>query len=515
MRAALFSIVLLLAAPACALAAEPAFLGPDARVFTLAGGGSEVPRDGVRAAQADLGPGRMKGLAALPDGSVALVTGDGLAVRIGLDGRIRLLPRPPRGANGLSAGPDGSLYTVTFKQLLRLAPGGSGWTGAVSLAQLRGRPGLVEVRSFAALAEGFAFAFGNGTVLQLHADGSTRDVPVPDGLLPRHVFARPDGGFAYAAVDDFVENDERIVVVPPNGSPRTLEAVGDPSLDLVALADGSYLRTGSPLDLLDADGRPAARVGWRPGFGLGDGGPPALSLLGDVGGLALTSDGALVVEDIVASERASIDAFAGRPPGGTLVTGRPEGLKAAMVLRILVPPAVTRPLAALASSTFTTVAAGRVGYVTTFPGHATVEVRHHGRVVGRTEADVAAGEGELVLPASPPRGDLRLTLTVDGAARTTAAARLAVTTARRLTVRRARRLVGSPDGGGFRAGLCVRRNGLRIACRALTDARTLDGRLRRRCSGVFVVRLRPDGARATLSHHPFRHQHRACRRLGH
>jgi hypothetical protein len=510
-RAALISLALLLAVPAGARA-EPAFLRPDARVFTLAGGGSEVPRDGVRAAQADLGPGRMRGLAALPDGSVAVLTGDALAVRIGLDGRLRVLPRVPPGANGLSAGPDGSLYTVTFKQLLRLTPGGTGWTEAMSLAQLRGRPGLVEVRSFAALADGFAFAFGNGSVLRVGADGVAREVPVPDGLLPTHVFARADGGFAYAAVDDFVQTEERIVVVPPSGPPRTLEAVGRPSLDLVADADGSYLRTGSPLDLLDAEGRRVARVGWRPGLGLGDGGPPARALLGDAGGLALSADGTLVVEDIVASERAPIDAFAGRPPGGTLVTERPEGFDAAMVLRILVPPAVARPLAAFASSTFSTLATGRVGYVTTFPRPATVEVRARGRVVTRAEADVDAGEGELVLPALPPRGDLRLSLTVDGAAGAAAAARLAVTTARRLTFRRAQRLVGGP-AGGFRAGRCVRRSARRIACRALTDERTASGGVRRRCAAVIVVRLRPDGARATLSRHSFRHQRRACRRL--
>jgi hypothetical protein len=65
----LISLLLLLAVPA-GVRAEPAFLAPEARVFTVAGGGSEVPRDGIAAAQADLGPGRMRGLAALPDGSV-------------------------------------------------------------------------------------------------------------------------------------------------------------------------------------------------------------------------------------------------------------------------------------------------------------------------------------------------------------------------------------------------------------------------------------------------------------
>ncbi len=512
MRAAFLAILLLLAAPAGARA-EPAFLGPDARVFTIAGGGSEVPRDGLPATRADLGAGRVRGLAALPDGSVALITGDGLAVGIGLDGRIRLLPRPPRGAGGLSAGPDGSLYTVTFRQLLRLAPGGTGWTEAQSLARLRGRPGLVEVVSFVALAEGFAFAFGNGTVLRVGADGTAREVPVPEGLLPRHVVPRADGGFAYAAVDDFVQTEERIVVVPASGPPRTLEAVGAPSLELAALPDGAFLRTGPPLDLLDAAGRPAARVGWRPGFGLGDGGPPARALLGDVAGLALTADGALVVEDIVASEYAPIDAFAFSPPGGTLVTGRPEGPGAAMVLRILAPPAVTRPLAALAPSTFTTLAAGRVGYVTTFPGRATVQLRRRGRVVARAEADVAAGQGELVLPA-PPRADLRLTLTVEGAGGAIAAARLAVTTARRLTHRRARRLIRSPSAGGLRRGRCVRRSALRIACRLIEVEQTAGGRSRRRCAGVIVVRLRPDGARATAARDFGRGASRACRALG-
>ena len=328
-----------------------------------------------------------------------------------------------------------------------------------------------------------------------------------------HVLPRADGGFAYTAVDDFVQTEERIVVVPASGPQRTLEAVSDPSHDLAALPDGTFVRTGPPLDLLDADGRPAARVGWRPGLGLGDGGPPARALLGDVGGLAPTADGALVVEDIVASEHAPIDAFAYSPPGGTLVTGRPEGLSAAMLLRILAPPGVTRPLTALAPSTFTTLAAGRVGYVTTFPGRATVQVRRRGRVVARAEADVAAGHGELVLPAPPPRGDLRLTLTVQGTGGATAAARLAVTTARRLTLRRARRLTNSPTGGDLRPGRCVRRSALRIACRQIAVEQTAGGSVRRRCASVISFRLRPDGARATLPRHS-RHQRRACRALG-
>jgi hypothetical protein len=504
MRVALTALLLLLALPAGASAA-PSFLAPDARTFTLGGGGRAAPRDGLPAIRADLGRGRLRGLAALPDGTVAVLTGDALALAVERDGRIRMLPRPPRGAGGLAAGPDGSLFTATMRQVLRLAPGAGAWTEALSLAALRGRR-LVEVRSLAALPGGFVLALGGGTLLRVGTDGTATEVPVPEGYDPWNVAALPDGGFAYVAVDDFAQTDEILVVVPGAGPVRRFPERDDRTMDFAALPDGGFAWTRPPLEVLDAAGRVTGRAGLRPGLGPGDGGPPAQALLGNAGGIAPLADGGLVVEDLIAPRDAPLDAYAYRLPGTTLVTVPPEGASSA-VLRVLAPPGTTRPLAAVAPSTFATLAAGRVGYVTTVAGHASVEVRRRGRVVARAEADVAAGAGELALPGAPPRGDLHVELSVQGAGGSVAGGYLGVSTAERLTMRRVRRVVGRDRAIGMRRGRCARVSGLRVRCQALGRAG--------RCFAVFDIRLRPDGALLRLRDPRFQGGHsRACRALG-
>jgi hypothetical protein len=434
-----------------------------------------------------------------------VLTGEALALRVERDGRIRLLPRPPRGARHLAAGADGALYTATMRQVLRLAPGAIGWTEALSLSALRGRR-LVEVRSLAVLPDGLALALGGGELLRVGADGTAREVPVPEGYVPWNVAPLPDGGLAYIAVDDFVQADEILVSMPAAGPARRFPQRDGRTMDFAVLPDGAFAWTRPPLEVLDAAGRVTARVGLRPGLGLGDGGAPAQALLGNAKALAPLPDGGLVVEDLIPPRGAPLDAYAFRRPGTTLVTVPPEGASSA-VLRVLAPPGTTRPLAAVAPSTFATLAAGRVGYVTTVAGRATVAVRRRGRVVARGAADVAPGAGEIPLAGAPPRGELHVELAVEGAGGSAAGGALGVSTAERLTRRRVRRVLARDRTFGFRRGRCARVDGRRMRCQARDR--------RGRCVGVFDLRLRPDGARVQLRHARFEGgTSRACRALG-
>jgi hypothetical protein len=510
-RAAFAVLLVLLAAPATSIA-QPPFLGPDARVFTLAGGGSAAPRDGLPATRADLGRHGLRGLAALPDGSVALVTRAGLPLLVAPDARIRLLPRPPGAVAELAAAPDGTLLAATSDAILRLPAGAVAWTEALRL------PRRVVVQSLDALVDGFVFVDLRGDLRRVDAGGAIADVPAPAGRVAEEVAALPGGGFAYTAVDDYVGEDERIVVVPTSGPARTLATrrrLGS-STDFAALPDGTFVRARESLELLDRAGRMTSRIGWQAPLGYGEGGPAAHVLLAEPTRLALAADGALVVDDIASSAAGPADRWAFLPPGGALVTGELRRRFRTTVVRILAPAGAARPLVAVAPSTFETLKVGRIGYVTTFAGHATAVVRRRGRVVATVEADVFAGVGELVRPGAPPRGDLSVTLRVTAPDGTAADARLGVTTNRRLTVARARRTIrqftrifdGELFGGGIRAGRCVRLGERRIACEEVEP-----GGAPSNCIGVFEARLRPDGARAFVRRMGTRAARLACRAL--
>ena len=176
------------------------------------------------------------------------------------------------------------------------------------------------------------------------------------------------------------------------------------------------------------------------------------------------------------------------------------------LIRIIVPPGTSRPLAAIRTATLASLRAGRVAITTTFAGTATLEVRSRaGRRVARIQAPIAAGETELVLPARPPAGDLRLRLIVRDGAGHTAISRAAVTTERTLSLQRAGRLVRAvidndsevDEGGGFWTEMrrCRRVSATRIDCQLIAVEGFVGQPEKRRCTEVAIVRLRADGAR--------------------
>jgi hypothetical protein len=267
------------------------------------------------------------------------------------------------------------------------------------------------------------------------------------------------------------------------------------------------------------DGGLIAEAGRQPGLGLGDGGPPdGAPLNGEL--VESRPDGELVLGQSGAfgGERSRIDQTAVPLSNGALQvdSGREP------MIRVLVPPTTQRALAAITPATYSTLASGRISYVSTFAGTAQVRARRGTRTVAELAAQVAAGEGSLVLPSPIPRGNLRLTLTVTAPDGRVAVARLAVSTVKRLArprvLRIARRFARSNFPQSRPVG-CRRTSALTFDC-AIVDtflrlptppgpaAAGYASAPPRRCLARMTAVLRPDGVRAYGSG-----GRRACRRL--
>jgi hypothetical protein len=129
------------------VAAQADFLAPDARIFTLGGGGRQEPREGLPAVEAT---GFRDVLAAMPDGSIATVAHINDPLLIGLDGRIHMLPPVDYEIASLAAGRDGSLFAVPYggSSVYRLAPGAAAWSQILDQ-----RPGIGGVRGVVGAAQ--------------------------------------------------------------------------------------------------------------------------------------------------------------------------------------------------------------------------------------------------------------------------------------------------------------------------------------------------------------------------
>jgi hypothetical protein len=97
-RVALVSVLVVLAVAGPVRAQEPMFIlpGPQARSYTIAGGGTAAPRPGRTATEVRLAP---REAVALADGRVVIredeVAGGGSLVVVDVDGRIGALPPFP------------------------------------------------------------------------------------------------------------------------------------------------------------------------------------------------------------------------------------------------------------------------------------------------------------------------------------------------------------------------------------------------------------------------------------
>src|SRR5215218_2556500 len=218
-RSLLLAVALVAAAVPVAGAQVPAGLGPDGRVFTLMGDGTESPREGLPAHRLSLSLLDLGRFAVLPGGEVAFSGGEhSRALRVGADGRVHLLP-PLRDVSAMTAAPDGTLYAVEDDEVIhRLAPGADRWVSAFDpvLEIPRWRRFDDEVESIAALpGGGFAFTADLGA-FRVGDDGAVTGVALPRGTHPTIVAATPGGELVVAVLDD--DDNERFVVVPPGGA---------------------------------------------------------------------------------------------------------------------------------------------------------------------------------------------------------------------------------------------------------------------------------------------------------
>ena len=497
----LLLLALAAAVPAAARAAVPPALGPDARVFTLAGGGTEDPREGLPATRADL-IGSVD-VAALPDGALAFAE-LGELWRIGTDGLIHDIPDPGIFTEQIAARPDGTLLAVTETRVRSLAPGATRWDRGFPLRRIPFSTGELSGSDLAALLDGFAiiaydhvYVVRGGTVRKTKLTGLFHDgralAPLPDGRL----------AVAY-------DLDRRLGLIGLDGAFSSFRAGAAARADgLAALGDGTLLAMGETLRAVDTAGTELAVAGAAPGLGSGDGGPPATAVF-DAGSVTAAPAGWVAFDDTgsLGFAGAAFDAGADLLPGGGLRTDWLYGIGGiADLIRVAVPAGVTAPwpLAAIAPATYETIGEGSVAIATSFAGHAVLTVSRSGREVGRAEADVAAGDSELALTAAPRRGDLRLKLVVRAADGRVATARATATTLTRLAQARVRPLVSNMakvftliDSVRLRRGGCVRQSPQQIACRLVRHGS---------CRRVATVLLRADGARI------YAEGRRACRSL--
>lgn len=487
---------------AAAHAAAPPALGPDARVFTLAGGGSDDPREGLPAYRADLIG--THDVAALPDGSVAF-TDLGEVWRVGTDGLIHDLPDPGVFTEQIAARPDGTLLAATETRVRSLAPGAATWDRGFPLRRLPRVNAVLGPNDLVPLPDGFAVvAFDHVYTVRNGVVGTTKlRGPFVDG---RALTPLPDGRLMVA----YDLGGPRLGLIAADGTFSSFRAGPAGHADgLATLPDGNVLAAGETLRALDAAGAEQAVAGAAPGLGNGDGGPPASALF-DAESVAARPDGTIVFRDTgsLGLADSAFDNGADLLPSGGLRTDWLFGIGSIQdLIRVAVPAGVTAPwaLAAIAPATYETIGEGRVAIATSFAGHAVLTVTSGRREVARAEADVAAGDGELALPAVPPRGNLRLKLVVRAADGRAATARATATTLALLTFSRVRPLARNMgkvftliDGARLRVGACVRQSPQQVACRL---------EHRGRCRHVATTLLRADGARI------YAEGRRACRSL--
>ena len=501
--------VVLSPSPVAAQEATPGFLDPAARVYTVAGGGAVLPRDGMPATEARL---RIARVAAGPDGSIVFTEEAGTRAgwRIDMNGRLAALPalvidgRRTRVCD-VDFANDAALLGVTCVdgRVYRLAVGAAAWEPlpAQVAAPVTERP-LEEI---AALSDGGAIVASFDRISRLGPRGETvwsRSGPQDDiaQLSTDHLVGLPGDGAAAMGASG-------LAVFDGEGHQRRLRLASGAAL--TAHADGTLvveLGTGAVrMHRLDGHGR--TLFGLTPRLGRGDGGPSRRALFEpgfEDGGLAVGLGGELLVaDDVTLDASGALDMQAFRFGRG-LVTDFDVPQRHGELLRVVGPAA--RPVVAIRPQTYRTITRGTVAVTSSFAGTARLRVLYRHRTVAEITAIVPPGDGMLALTRRLRPADYRLELSVaDSVRRVTH--RIGVSTRRRVDLRRARRTIARAlddydygDGGAYYELLargCRRATAALIRC-ALWSRYTNFNDVDERCRGRIVVRQRPDGLRVVL-----------------
>ena len=425
------SLVLVLEYPARA-DVSGAFLGPDARVFTLIGPIEAAAESSLPPyLLPDVHPLELWGQGAFPDGSVLTNYG-------------RLWPSGVVTADrfeGQLVDAAGSLLKVDGGRVMRL----DARSGAIASVADVGD----GASSLAALDDGRLVLLREGRPWWIDINGALMEIP--GVTVSNSAFAPLAGGRL------LVWNGQELVLVQADGSSRPI-ARRSCCPTMTPLRDGSVLVTG-----LGEGARRFSVVGSEGTI------TPITYRLQRVYG---NGDGAPALSDGGWLEQAAVGRSAVHAADGSLVFAN-EDAEGRTSVRAVVPPASRRARVAFTQRSFLTFAQGRVGYHAPVPGRIELEVRSHGRVIDQVSADAGVPEGELALGRRPGVGayELRLRLrTADGRAEARTVMDTRTVLPRADAVARLRREQAFSDqvDEGYRMGYglhrCSRRSARRVVC---------------------------------------------------
>ena len=480
---------------------------PEARVYTIAGGGTTPPRDGLAATEARL---RIARVATAPDGTIVFTeeTGRRAGWRIDADGRLRALPPihvdgERVGARDIDVAPDGALLAVVGVDgsLHRLSAGAATWVASPPLHDF----GFDEV---AALEDGGALVAVNDAIWRLGPPGDIvwRRRGPPDELgqpSTENLVGLPGDGLAAIGASG-------VGLAVAGGDGRRQRLGSSTTNGLATLADGTLIEQLGigAIRLRRSEEPPRTLFGLTPRLGRGDGGPASGALfqtsLIRSDAVAVGASGELLVaDDVTLDVSGELDMQVFRFGSG-LVTDFDVPQRHGELLRVV--GAGPHPVVAIRPQTYRTITHRAVSVTSSFGGTATLRILNGRRTVAKITAVLPPGDGSLMLPRRLAPADYRLELTVADAVRRVTH-RIGLSTRRRVELARARRTIHRAlddyaygDGGSYDELLArsCRRAAARLIRCALWSRYTNFNDVEERCRGRIVARQRPDGLRVEV-----------------